>query len=244
MRVPGHARPPIGGPHPPDWRIKDTTARLVPHVYFLATTLIPIVHRARRYVRWMGGNEQRGADATPDLSKWSRFLAWAALIPDPQAPHASDLEVHLSPLELANSVRKQFYKDRNYLRMKRRRWAIGAVSIRLIALALSASATILLGLSELSGPAAWGFALSALVTSVTALEPFFNFRSRWISADEALARWHRAEEELTLYVAMTPASALERGRVVEFDNARREEWVRFGQDWLSDRRSADAGPRS
>ena len=167
---------------------------------------------------------------------------WAAIIPDPDAPRAPELATELSPLELANSVRSQFYKDRNFLRMKRRRWAIGAIAIRVLALGLSGAATILLGLSELSGPAAWGFALSAVVTLVTALEPFFNFRSRWVSADEALARWHRAEEELALYVATTPENAIERAKVVAFDDVRRDEWARFSQDWLLGRRSADAVP--
>lgn len=121
---------------------------------------------------------------------------------------------------------------------------MGAIIIRLIALGLSCGATILLGLSELTGMAAWGFALSALVTLVTALEPFFNFRSRWVSADEALARWHRAEEELTLYAATRPESKLDVHDVIEFDQIRREEWSRFSQDWLSDRRSGGASPHS
>ena len=177
-------------------------------------------------------------------SWWTRALVWAAIIPAPNEPAASELKPQQSPLELANAVRRQFYKDRNYLRLKRRRWAIGAISIRLTALALSSTATILLGLSELDGPASWGFALSALVTTVTALEPFFNFRSRWVSADEALARWHAAEEELSLYVAKNRESDLTIERVVVFDEMRRGEWRRFSQDWLSERRSAAGVPHS
>ncbi len=169
---------------------------------------------------------------------------WAAIIPDPRAPTADPLRTHLTPLELASMVREQFYKDRNYIRLKRQRWATGAIAIRLLALGLSGTATILLGLSNLSGPAAWGFGLSALVTLITALEPFFNFRSRWVSADEALARWHRAEEELTFYVANASVEELSADEVVRFDEMRRDEWARFSQDWLSERRSAGSGPHT
>jgi hypothetical protein len=170
---------------------------------------------------------------------WARrLMAWLTIVRDPDEPVAAPMRTNLSPLELANTVRARFYKDRNYIRLKRKRWATGAISIRLLALALSGAATIILGLSELPGPASWGFALSALVTLVTALEPFFNFRSRWISADEALARWHRAEEDLTIYVETTPENKLALATIAEFDTVRRDEWLRFSQDWLADRRSS------
>jgi len=174
-------------------------------------------------------------------SWWTRFLVWAAFIPNPDEPIAKDLIPNLPPLVLANAVTRQFYKDRNYIRLRRRRWAIGAVIIRLMALALSSAATIFLGLADLSGLAAWGFTLSALVTTVSALETFFNFRSRWVSADEALARWHRSEEELQTYVNTTPVGRLLSSEIVKFDEERRDEWSRFSQDWLSDRRSATPG---
>lgn len=180
----------------------------------------------------------------PKNSRWKRFLVWATIVKDPHAPEAKPLQADMAPLELANVVRSQFYKDRNHIRLKRRQWSMGAIAIRLLALGLSGAATILLGLSELSGTAAWGFALSAMVTLITALEPFFNFRSRWVSADEALARWHRSEEELTLYVATRPQSELTIEEVIEFDQMRRDEWARFSQAWLSDRRSADPGPHA
>lgn len=198
----------------------------------------------KRYFQRMTHLTPLGPAPSKSDSNWRRFLVWAAITPDPRAPEAKPLPTGMTPLELANFVRRQYYKDRNYLRLKRRRWSIGAIFIRLVALGLSGAATIILGLSQLSGTAALGFALSAVVTLVTALEPFFNFRSRWVSADEALARWHRAEEELTLYTATRLDSALTIDAIAQFDQMRRDEWSRFSQDWLSDRRSGGAGPHS
>ena len=104
-------------------------------------------------------NEPKLSDAkAPKTRRWKRFLVWATISKDPNAPEAEPLRAEMAPLELANLVRSQFYKDRNHIRIKRRRWSAGAILIRLVALGLSGAATILLGLSELSGPAAWGFA--------------------------------------------------------------------------------------
>lgn len=176
-----------------------------------------------------------GSERTPRRS----IRVLLGIVEDPKAPAPAPLKVGLSEIELADQLRGQFYKDRNFLRFKRRRWAVGAVVFRVIALSLSVTATILLGLANLSGPAALGFALSALVTTVTALEPFFNFRSRWVSADEALARWHSAEEELSAYVASVGLEELEKDRIIELEEKRRAEWARFSNDWLNERRSAD-----
>lgn len=172
--------------------------------------------------------------------RWQERIARLAGLKETVAKPAPPLVAEMTALELANKIRGDYYKDRNYLRAKRARWAWGATAIRVVALTLSAAATIMLGLSDLSGLAAWGFALSALVTSVTALEPFFNFRSRWVSADQALARWHAAEEELTLYVAATSIDDLNVPGLLRFDHMRREEWSRFSEDWLEHRRGEAA----
>lgn len=169
---------------------------------------------------------------------WNRFLIAITLKGDPNPPQPSELIPDLSPLEFASSIQQKFYEDRNYVRVKRRRWAAGAITIRLLALGLSGTATILLGLANLSGPAAWGFALSALVTLITALEPFFNFRARWVSADEALANWHSAEEQLQSYISTHPSAQINNSSLLEYDRMRRDEWGRFSQEWLSARRHA------
>ncbi len=153
-------------------------------------------------------------------------------------PLVPKLESGLSAIEIAQNLRDQLYADLDQIRSKRQRWSAGAIAIRTLALALSASATILLGLADLDGMAAVGFAFSALVTTVTALESFFNFRSRWVSADEALARWHRAEESLASYVRMHESDELDVATIMSIDEERRDEWLRFSNDWLAHRRQA------
>lgn len=107
----------------------------------------------------------------------------------------------------------------------------------MLSLALSAAGTVILGLAELSGPAQLGFIFSALVTTLGAIEPFFNWRSRWVSAEEALAKWHRIEEDLTIYIAQTPFRRLDTDKILGFHDEYCRTWEQFSDQWLDQRRS-------
>ena len=155
---------------------------------------------------------------------------------DADHPHIDHLVPGIELIDFASKLQQKFRSDRNYVRSKRKRWATGAVSIRLLAIGFSGTATIMLGLANLSGLAAWGFAFSAVVTLITSLEPFFNFRTRWVSADEALATWYSGEEQLETYIATRSTDEIELSKLLEFDTMRRQEWARFSREWLSERR--------
>jgi len=79
-----------------------------------------------------------------------------------------------------------------------------ATTIKLVSLGMSAAATIILGLVELTKPVAAAFILTALVTLLNALEAYFNFRSRWIIMEEGQARFHRLKDDLEF--ALTTSS--------------------------------------
>jgi hypothetical protein len=111
---------------------------------------------------------------------------------------------------------------------------------RLLSLGLSAAATVLLGLADLQGTAEWGFVCAALVTTVGAIEPFFNWRSRWIMAEEAMADWYRLDRELGAYIAGTHEQELDREKLLEFDRQSTLVWSRFSAQWLEQRRGPDA----
>lgn len=116
-----------------------------------------------------------------------------------------------------------------------------ASGIHLLALALSATATVILGLAELTGPAQWGFIFSALVTTLGAIEPFFNWRSRWVLAEEALAKWHRIDDDLSMYVAVTDKSDLDPKRIMAFHEDYCRVWEQFSNQWLDQRKQTSRG---
>lgn len=143
----------------------------------------------------------------------------------------------LSNLDLAVKVREGLYEAKGYARWRRRSWRRMASSTHILVLGLSAAATVVLGLADLDGLGQWGFVFSALVTTVSAVEPFFNWRSRWVLAEEALAKWHRLEEDLATYVAATAAQDLQQEKILEFYSGYCDVWEDFSNRWIEQRRA-------
>src|SRR5687768_7810859 len=86
----------------------------------------------------------------------------------------------LTPRELVLWVRSEAVRGIAWAQQRKRRFRSAASVTRMILLALSAASTVILGLQDLDFWASLGFSLVALSTVVTAVEPFFNWRSRWI----------------------------------------------------------------
>ena len=170
------------------------------------------------------------------LMRWIRRKSAAVKHKFASPPPRHELVSGLDDFELARMIRERLYEDKEYARVRRRQWRGLASVTRLGSLALSAAGTIVLGVAELGRLATIGFICSALVTTLGAIEPFFNWRSRWILAEEALAQWHQIEEGLALYVAQNPAKDLDRDIILNFDRERRAVWSHFSTQWLRERR--------
>ncbi|RXZ48651.1 hypothetical protein ESP57_06535 [Agromyces fucosus] len=106
---------------------------------------------------------------------------------------------------------------------------------------MSATATIALGFANLEWPANLGFVCSALVTTVSALEPFFNWRSRWVLADETLAKWHELEDELFFFVATRKEEELTIEELLHFQNRSAFIWRELTAEWVTARRTNGVG---
>ena len=127
----------------------------------------------------------------------------------------------------------------DYARSRRRVWAGWSTGIRLLVFALSASATITLGLADTDLPGKIGFVLSALVTSFSALEPFFNWRSRWVGADQAIALWYDLDEDLKAHVAKKPEGKLNTADIDEFYLRYRKVWNDWSSSWVTARKAKE-----
>jgi len=146
------------------------------------------------------------------------------------------LKSDLDSVALAAYVQVRLRAARQYVQKSRSLWRVLATTNHLVTLALSAGATVLLGFAQLSGLASWGFVLSALVTTFAAIEPYYNWRSRWVGAEEALADWYRIEEDLTIYVASTDPQKVGRQEIMEFDKRFVLVWEKFNNHWLDGRK--------
>lgn len=134
-------------------------------------------------------------------------------------------------------VQDQISLGLDYSRASRRRFSIGAIGIRLMSLVMTGAATVTLGFSDLTTELAFAFTLTALVTLLNALEPLFNFRSRWIAAEETLGDFHRLNSELDFRRASTSGD-LPDELVEQLHNEVQDTWKRMSDSWASERKRA------
>ncbi|SMD20573.1 SLATT domain-containing protein [Lentzea albidocapillata] len=144
----------------------------------------------------------------------------------------TDLPSGLKPHELAQHLRGQIERGHAYARARKQRFRWKSVTVRLTTLVLSAVSTIILGLQNLDPWTGTAFALVAVVTVVSALEPFFAWRSLWVLMEEASYKFHRLEDDLSYYVASTPADDVDPERVREMFERYQEIWDSLSGRWL------------
>jgi len=107
-------------------------------------------------------------------------------------------------------------------------------------IALSGLGTILLGL-QIAVLERWfndiAFVLTALVTLVSSIEPFFNFRALWVEHERAKYRFHVLRDDIDFYLAGTDAETLSEERLQAFHERYRNIWANLSETWLEQRES-------
>ena len=76
----------------------------------------------------------------------------------------------------------------------------------------------------------------AVVTLISALEPFFNWRSRWVLMEETQYRLHRIRDEMDYYLVTTPAADLEPSRLSAFFDDQQFIWQDVSRRWIDFRK--------
>ncbi|WP_229821380.1 MULTISPECIES: DUF4231 domain-containing protein [Streptomyces] len=132
----------------------------------------------------------------------------------------------------------------DYARSRKRTFRRSASVIKVASLALSAGSTVILGLQDLNLWASVAFTLVALVTLLGAVEPFFNWRSRWILMEEAQYRFQRLADELEYLMAATPEQELSYESLRPVFDQYQEVWASLSERWLENRANPEAAGRS
>ncbi|WP_227025865.1 DUF4231 domain-containing protein [Streptomyces fodineus] len=142
----------------------------------------------------------------------------------------------LSPRETAALLLDKIRAGNDYARSKKQRFRRSASVIKMLTLTLSAASTIILGLQSLNTWAGLAFALVALVTLLGAVEPFFNWRSRWVLMEEAQHRFQRLADDLEYLAASTAADDLTYDHLAEIFDSYQTIWDDLSRTWLEHRR--------
>ncbi|HEV2778616.1 MAG TPA: SLATT domain-containing protein [Actinophytocola sp.] len=158
---------------------------------------------------------------------------------DTAAPGAT--KTGLTPLELAQDVLVRIDKALEYARHRRGKFRWRASAVRVSALALSATSTIILGWQDLDFWSGLAFSLVALTTAVNTLEPFFAWRSRWVLMEETQYRLHRLHDDLSYYLAAHRPDQLDLATVTTMFERYQGIWESQSDRWLEYRRTAAPG---
>jgi hypothetical protein len=143
----------------------------------------------------------------------------------------------LSPDELLAWLQGRIAEALSYTRLRRRRFRRGSIAVRLLSLVLSGASTVILGLQNLTFWASLAFSLVAVTTVLSAVEPFFNWRSRWVLMEDMQARLHRLDNDLTYLVAKTGADGLAPTQLDPYFERLQGIWEETSSAWLESRRA-------
>jgi hypothetical protein len=143
----------------------------------------------------------------------------------------------MSPDELLSWLQVRIAEALSYTRIRRRRFRRGSIAVRLLSLLLSGASTVILGLQNLTFWASLAFSLVAVTTVLGAVEPFFNWRSRWVLMEDMQARLHRLDNDLTYVVAKTGADGLAPDQLDPYFERLQEIWEETSSAWLESRRA-------
>ncbi|MEX2980962.1 SLATT domain-containing protein [Streptomyces sp. C36] len=142
----------------------------------------------------------------------------------------------LGPREAAALLLDKIRQGNGYARAKKKRFGRSASAIKVATLVLSAASTVILGLQNLNAWAGLALACVALVTLLGAVEPFFNWRSRFVLMEEAQYRFQRLADDLEYLVASTATDELTFDQLGEIFGRYQAIWDDLSRTWLDHRR--------
>jgi hypothetical protein len=80
------------------------------------------------------------------------------------------------------------------------------------------------------------FVLTALVTVLNALEPFFNFRALWVEHEAALWKLRRLRNKLEYYTAGKKFENMSIAIINDFQSEYQTIWDDLSQSWINYRK--------
>jgi hypothetical protein len=134
--------------------------------------------------------------------------------------------------------------DMDWADSRKVRFRTRASRTRIAALALTGGSTVVLGIPAIPDRTAIALPMVALVTLIGGLEPYFNWRSRWVLMEETQYRLNRIRDEMDVYLVITPEVDINPDRFLEFFKAQQEIWDDVSRRWIEFRKLDQTQPTS
>jgi hypothetical protein len=122
------------------------------------------------------------------------------------------------------------------------RFRTRASRTRIATLALTAGSTVVLGIPAIPHQTAIALPMVALVTLIGGLEPYFNWRSRWVLMEETQYLLNRIRDEMDYYLVITPEADISQDRLDKFFKAQQEIWSDVSRRWIEFRKLDQTQP--
>lgn len=132
--------------------------------------------------------------------------------------------------------------DMDWADSRKTRFRVRASCAKVATLALTAASTVVLGIPAIPDRTAIALPMVALVTLISALEPFFNWRSRWVLMEETQYRLNRIRDEMDYYLVTTSTSDLDRDRLRRFFTDQQDIWNDVSRRWIEFRKLDQSQP--
>ena len=152
-----------------------------------------------------------------------------------------ELNPGLAPQELAKQLDGWVKRATEYTRRKKVHFRLLSSTVKTLSLSMSATSTIVLGLQDLNFWASLGFSLVALTTVLNAVEPFFNWRSRWVLMEEGQHQFYRLHDQLAFHLSRTGRDDLKPADIEAIFKEYVATWDDLGERWIQYRRMAEGG---
>ena len=134
--------------------------------------------------------------------------------------------------EVAVHFRDLVSADMDWADSRKARIRRSSTRVKLASLILAALSTVVLGIEAIPGRSWVALPLVAAVTVLSALETFFNWRSRWVLMEEAQYRLNRLRDEIDYYLTVTPPDAIEREMLDRFFADQQLIWNDVSRRWV------------
>jgi len=148
----------------------------------------------------------------------------------------ADCRFNLPPSEALVAFRKLVAADMAWADSRKAKFRTYASSVRVITLVLTAASTVVLGIEAIPSRSSFALPLVAVVTVLTALEPFFNWRSRWVLMEETQYRLNRIRDQIDHYLVTTRPEDMRKEQLDVFYGEQQEVWADVSQRWIEFRK--------
>lgn len=141
-------------------------------------------------------------------------------------------EANLPQRQILLHFRDLVSADMGWADSRKSKFRSSASRAKVAALILAALSTVILGIDAIPGRSWIALPIVASVTVLSALEPFFNWRSRWVLMEETQYRLNRLRDELDYYLTVTPPDSVSRKDLDHFFAEQQTIWNDVSRRWV------------